>query len=261
MTRSNSTLFRLLLFITLMLSVGASAQTSDTLPKKIYFKSQLTVTNNGFSFIPSNSLGKPASIINLVVAGKRLSFEPEFRFANDGNPWVFIFIWRYKMINKQKFKFTVGGHLPSVAFKPTQFETNGQTDEYLVARRNLALELIPNYNITKNTSVGFFYLFGHCYDFYATRDISYLSFRGATSQKISKQLQLNVNPQVYYMRSDHYDGFYTAASLGIDHKKSGFSIATMVNKAIDTRVPSKDFSWNVSLLYTFDRNYTLTTSK
>jgi hypothetical protein len=248
------------LFI-LLINIEALAQTADTLPKKIYFKSQFVVTNNGFSFIPSNSLGKPASLVNFVVAGKRLSFEPEFRFSNDGNPWVFIFIWRYKLINKEKYKFTLGGHLPSVAFREMPFETNGTTNDYLVARRNLALELIPNYSLSKSTSVGLYYLFAHCYDFYAARDISYLSLLAATTQKLSNQLKLNFNPQVYFLRSDHYDGFYTSASMTIDHKKSGLSVGSIVNKAIHSHIPSKDFSWNVSLLYTFDRNYTLNTSK
>ncbi|MCU0339256.1 MAG: hypothetical protein MUE30_05180, partial [Spirosomaceae bacterium] len=76
------------------------SQTTDSTAQIINFKSTTSITNNGFSFIPAFSLGRPAAIFNLNInGGKRFSFEPEFRFAlEDGRPWSFIFIWRYKLI-------------------------------------------------------------------------------------------------------------------------------------------------------------------
>ena len=48
------------------------------------------------------SLGNLATTINLSVGGKRLSFDPQFRFDLDGmRPWSFLFIWHYKLIKKE----------------------------------------------------------------------------------------------------------------------------------------------------------------
>jgi hypothetical protein len=59
------------------------AQTVDSTTQVINFRAATSVTNNGFSFIPAFSLGKPATIFNLNInGGKRLSFEPEFRFPS-----------------------------------------------------------------------------------------------------------------------------------------------------------------------------------
>lgn len=94
------------------------SQNSDSTREVINFKSAVSVTNNGFSFIPSFTLGKPATVVDLSVGGKRFSFEPQFRFnLQDVQPWSFVFIWRYKVINTQRFQVSMGTHLPALAFR------------------------------------------------------------------------------------------------------------------------------------------------
>jgi hypothetical protein len=116
--------------IILILSIAAifqtsSAQGTDSTSKIVNFRGAASITNNGFSFIPAFSLGKPATVFNFNInGGKRFSFEPEFRFAlKDGRPWSFIFIWRYKLINQKRFQATVGSHFPSVPFRVLAYET------------------------------------------------------------------------------------------------------------------------------------------
>ena len=75
----------------------------------------MTVTNNGISFIPSFNLGKPAAIFDLTMGGKKLSFEPQFRFALEGKPWSILFWWRYKLLNTDKFQIGLGAH-PALSF-------------------------------------------------------------------------------------------------------------------------------------------------
>lgn len=74
-------------FLGLLLSVFGltiNAQDGDT-PERVYhFNGTVSVTNNGFSFIPLFSLGKPAAVVNLSVGGNRFSFDPQFRFDLDG---------------------------------------------------------------------------------------------------------------------------------------------------------------------------------
>lgn len=95
----------------------SQAQDSTT-KKKEDFKmgGTISVTNNGISLLPTFTLGKPAAIFDLSLAGKRFSFEPQFRFALEGKPWSMIFWWRYKVVNSSRFLLKVGAH-PAIAFK------------------------------------------------------------------------------------------------------------------------------------------------
>jgi hypothetical protein len=52
-----------------------------------HFNGSASITNNGISVIPTFSLGKPASIIELNAGGDRLTFEPQFRVSLEGQPW------------------------------------------------------------------------------------------------------------------------------------------------------------------------------
>ena len=52
-----------------------------------HFSGNVSVTNNGLSLIPAFSLNRPAAIFELSLGGERLSFDPEMRFALDGQPW------------------------------------------------------------------------------------------------------------------------------------------------------------------------------
>ena len=90
--------------LTLFLFVNLIEAQDGSNDKEIVISGKINLTNNGFSFIPLFSLGKPATTINLSVGGKRLSFDPQFRFDLDGmRPWSFLFIWHYKLIKKERF--------------------------------------------------------------------------------------------------------------------------------------------------------------
>ena len=59
------------------------AQKSDsTRPKISSFGGAVTVQTKGISTIPNLTLGKPAAIFDMKV-GRKLTFEPQFRFALD----------------------------------------------------------------------------------------------------------------------------------------------------------------------------------
>lgn len=91
------------LFNLLVTSCLTMAQTIESDSRTLDVRGNISVTNNGFSNIPSFSLGQPATVINLSAAGKRLSFEPELRFSLEGKPWSFLFWGRYKVINTKKY--------------------------------------------------------------------------------------------------------------------------------------------------------------
>jgi hypothetical protein len=257
-TAKTSVCARLLYILFLLFAHQAFPQNTDSTSTErlINFRGAMSVTNNGFSFIPTFTLGKPATIINLAVGGKRFSFEPELRFDLEGKPWSFIFIWRYKLIQNHKFQLTAGAHLPAISFRTIPIQSNGASKEVLITQRFLPFELTPNFTLTKNISIGMFYLYALGLDQDLTKHTNFVSLRSTINNiKLFNQLWLKFNPQVYYLQMDNNDGFYFASSLFLSKKNFPLSVATTMNKAIQSTIVSKDFDWNISLIYSFNKNF------
>jgi hypothetical protein len=231
----------------------ASSQRKDS---TFYFHADLSVTNNGFSIVPAFTLGDPAAFLDMRMGNKRLSFEPQFRYALEGRPWSFIFIYRYKAIIKPKFQLTFGGHLPGLNFVTLPVTINGVEDNLSVMRRFLAAEIIPTYKIKDNITVGFYYLRGHAFQKSGPQNTNFLSLQGNFIKiKLVGKTYFSFNPQVFYLKVDANDGFYVNATTTLGIRDFPLTISSIVNQAIQTEIPAKDFDWNVSLIYTFNRNF------
>ena len=245
----------MLLFALLNLNYPAFSQISENQKVANSFGTVVTVTNNGISFIPTFSLEKPAAIFDLTI-GRKLTFEPQFRFSLEGKPWSFLFWWRYKALKTDKFIFNTGAHL-GLAYKTIAVIANGESKGVQSVNRYLAGELSPNYLLSNNISVGIYYLYSRGIDKDATRNTHFLTLNTNFSDiKLSGQYYMKFVPQVYYLRMNQYDGFYFTSSLTLANRKSPFSISGMFNKIIKTDIfASKNFVWNVSLVYRFNRKY------
>jgi hypothetical protein len=250
-----------LLIVLLTLTHFSFSQTIDN-TKKIdntkdrHFSGAISVTNNGISMIPTFSLGKPAAIFNMSMGGNRFSFDPELRFSLEGKPWSFIFWGRYKLIKTEKFQVNVGAH-PAISFKTIPITNKGASKEVLVRRHYLAGELSPNYFLTKNISIGTYYLYSHGLDQYATKNTHFLALRSNFSNiKLSNQFFMRFTPQFYYLKMDENDGFYFTSGLTLSKKNFPLSGSGVINKIIQTHITaSKDFVWNATLTYSFNKKY------
>lgn len=233
---------------------GFSQKTDSTL----FFKSALSVTQNGFSFIPSFSLGKPAAILDMAVGNQRMSFEPQFRYALEGRPWSFIFIYRYKAIMKDRFQLKVGAHIPAFNFFEEQVTINGVDQNVITTKRFLAAELWPTYKINDMVSMGLYMLRGHGFDTGATRDATFAGLQTyITKLRPVEPLIVTFVPQVFYLKTDENDGVYATYSVNFAIENFPVSISHIINKSIKTSIPNTDFSWNVSLVYSFSKNYVI----
>ncbi len=246
----------LLLFVILNFTQSAFSQKTDSTKVVRHIGGAVTVTNNGISLIPNFTLGKPAAIFDLSVGGKKLRFEPQFRFALEGKPWSFIFWWRYKLVENDKFQISIGAH-PAILFKTRTILVDSVSEETLEADRYLAGELSPNYFISKNISIGIYYLYGYGIEKDAIKNGHYLALRSNfTNIKLTKQFFLRFNPQFYYLKMDENDGFYLSSTLTLARRNFPLSISSLINKTIQTEIPAgKNFVWNVSLTYSFNKEY------
>ena len=238
-----------LLFIFLN-GFNAIAQ-EETEPFLDDFRGTASVTHNGISLVPSFSLGDPALLFDLKFTKGKLSFEPDMRFALEGKPWSFLFWFRYKAIQKERFSLRIGAH-PALNFRTVNVIRNGVSEELLESRRYLAAEIVPNYKISEKVSVGMYYLRGQGFD-EGVKTTNFVVFNSAFNNLyISEKFYFNVSPQVYFLTLDNLKGFYAVGFITFVKKDFPLSISAILNKAIDTEiVPEDDFIWNVSLNYSF----------
>lgn len=247
----------LLVFVFLLHAHLSFSQKADSIKKDFHLKGAVTVTNKGISFIPTFSLGKPAAMFDLSMGKRKIFFEPQLRFSLTGKPWSFLFWWRYKIVNNKKFAFTVGAH-PALNFKTDSFFINGAQRATIVARRYLAGELAPNYFISKNVSVGLYYLYGTGLDHGTIKNAHFLTINANFQHiRLGDKFFARFIPQIYYLYQDGKDGFYYTTSLTLSKTNFPVSFQSMTNKIIHTTVPgSEDFLLNFSLIYSFNKTYT-----
>jgi hypothetical protein len=239
-----------------MLTKFSFSQKTDSTENIFHFKGAVTVTNKGISLVPTFTLGKPAAIFDLSMGKKKLFFEPQMRFALEGKPWSFLFWLRYKLVTNNKVAITLGGH-PAMNFKTETHSVNGISRKYIVTRRYLAGELVPNYFISKNVSVGLYYLYSRGLDYGAPRNTHFLTINSNLSHiKLGNQFFARFNPQFYYLRQDEKDGFYFTSALTLVKQNFPLTVQSIINKTIQTDIPgSENFVWNVSLIYSFSKKY------
>jgi len=234
-----------------------SGQAVETGARDRWFSGSIHATNNGISLIPTFMLGKPASIFYLSVGNAKLRFEPEMRFSLQGKPWSFLFWWRYRIIQNNRFKLTLGTH-PSLAFRTATAEINGQSTELLYPTRFMAGELVPTWNINDKITIGMYYLYSRGLDAYATRNTHFVTINTHISKvKLAKSYYLSWKPQLYYLRMDQKDGLFLVSNVTLTKEKSPFSVYSIINKRLRSSIDrSRDFVWNISVAYSFHNQYT-----
>lgn len=216
------------------------------------FSGAITATNNGISTFPNLSLGKPAAIFDFSIKSKRWSFDPQLRFSMEGKPWTFLFWGRYKAINDKKFQFTIGAH-PAFSFKEENvLALNGDAKTVLNVYRYVAAEFTPNINLTKNFSLGLYYLYSHGVDPGTTTNSHFIKLNTAISNiKLTETTFLKWQPQAYYLKMDSRDGYYASSMLTVTTKNCPFAVSSIMNKIIRSNIPGDDFVWNMSLIYNY----------
>jgi len=226
--------------------------------KTYHLDGNINITNNGFSFIPLFSLDKPASTINLSIGNDRLSFDPQFRFDLDGiRPWSMLFIWHYKLIQKNKFELKIGAYFPAYVFNKISYEKDGLDKEKLTPQRYFINDIGLSYSVNKNINIGLFYLRGMALEIDAqTNTGNFISLRSNFRNiKINNSLYLIWSPEFYYLKVDKNDGAFMAQTINLKIKNSRFNFSSTMNKAIVSNINAKNFDWNIGINYSFSNKF------
>lgn len=238
----------------ILAAVPSFSQNADSAKKILHFGGTITATQNGISLIPSFSLNRPAVMFDFNMGGKKLTFEPFLRFGTNGKPWAFVFWFRYKVITGSKFKMSIGAH-PSYVFRNI---SNPPLPDAVQVSRFAAIDFTPTYVVAKNISAGIYYLTSLGIDKSSVRYTHFVTLNANFSHlKIAGNLYAKFNPQFYYLNMAGSDGYYFTHSFTLAHEKFPLSLQTIMNKAIRTNIAGNGFIWNLSLIYSFNKNYTM----
>ena len=245
-----------LLSVLLLLTHLTYSQKTDSTKKNLQLKGAITVTTKGISFVPTFTLGKPAAIFDLSMGKRKLYFEPQLRFSLKGRPWSFLFWGRYKLLSTEKFQMHVGSHL-GLNFRTDSFAVDGTLTAGAVVRRYLAGELAPNYFVSKNISIGAYYMYSRGFDNGTTKNTHFVTINSNISNiKLGNQFYARITPQLFYLALDARDGLFVTSTFNLARKNFPLSVQSIVNKSIETDIPGGEkFLWNVSLIYSFNQTY------
>lgn len=249
--------FKLLLFNSaLNFAIFAQAQTADSTKQETgIFSGAITITSKGLSTFPNLTLGKPAAILDLSMGGEKFRFEPIFRFSLEGKPWSFIFWCRYELMNSDKFQFKIGAH-PAYSFKTVTVTQDGTTKEILRAQQYLAGELSPVFKVTKNVTLGPYYIYARGLEKDIVRNSNFVSFRVNFSNiNLSEKYFIRLMAQTYYLKMDANDGFYVNSTFSLNRRNFPFSLSSTINQTFESTIPGDDFLWNINLTYSFNTIY------
>ena len=245
----------LLMVVILFMTHEAFPQKTDSIKMMNHFGGFVTLTNNGISTIPSFTLGKPALIFSMSV-GRKISFEPEFRFSLEGKPWMLIFWWRYDLWKSERYFIRLGIN-SQLNFNKVVITSNGITNELQVANRWLTGDLTQSYFVTKNYSVGTYYMYSRTLEKTGIKDLHYLAFRNNfLNIKLTRQFFMKFSPQIYYLRLGENDGFYVSETLTLAKRNFPLNISSIITTPIKSNVPvNNHLLWNINLTYTFNNEY------
>jgi hypothetical protein len=239
------------------LSGTVSAQEKDsTVAKVSNFTGAVTIQSKGISTIPNLTLGKPAAVFDMKL-GRKLTFEPQFRFSLDGKPWAIVFWWRYYATISNKFKVTLHTNY-SFSYKTiTSYSSVGTPQDLIRTTRYLVGAIAPNYQFNKYIGVGLYLFYNRGIEKFITRNTYMVSFRPSISNiPITKNIGARLNPEIYYLKMDNKDGVYLNTTLLMSKKNFPLSISALINKPLRSNIVSEyDFLWNVGVIYTFNKNY------
>ena len=244
----------LLFFITYSLF----AQNDDESTSKINdFSAVVIIQNKGISTIPNLTLGKPAIIFDMKL-GRKLTFEPEFRFSLEtGKPWAMVFWWRYYGTFSDRFKVTFHAN-HSLSYKSIElYNSDGTPREVIRANRYLAGAMSPVYQVNKYIGLGTYLFYARGLDPNMTKNTYMASFRPAFSNiPVTRTIFARVVPEIYYLRMDGNDGVFFNSRFLISKKNCPFALSGLINKPISSNIPSDfDFLWNIGVNYTFNKKY------
>lgn len=230
--------------------------TAEKTPEPLKISGSIGLTNNGISIIPTFSLNAPSTVFNFFIKKGRFSFDPDIRLTLDARKGSMLFWFRYKAIQKQKFSLTTGIH-PAYNLQTRSITENGKTTNITQARRFIAFEAAPYYQVTPHFGFGPYILRGIGLQKDGPMSSYFLALNASLSNlPVTKKLLFSITPQFFYLKLDKKEGIYLATHTRLWIKDKPFALQSTINKEFKSNITgSKKLTWNITLSYSFSHSY------
>jgi hypothetical protein len=238
------------------LSIGYGQTAIDSTKPTMTFSGNIGITNNGFSIVPTFSLNRPAAIMNFSWRKNRFSIDPDIRLVSNMTKGGMLFWFRYRLVEKQKFKLRVGIH-PAFSLVRKEITNNGSTTEITEMLRFIAEEMSATYQITPHWNAGLYYLQGNGLQKHGpqTTHVIFLN-NNFTNIKLWGDFRFHFFHSFYYLNVDGKLGKYFTATGNISKMGLPFSLQGTINQTFTSNISgNKNFMWNVLLNYSFSKSY------
>ena len=216
------------------------------------FNGSIGITNNGFSIVPTFSLNSPAAIMNFTWRKNRFSFNPDIRLVPDLSRGTLLFWFKYRLVEKKKFSLRIGVH-PAFSLIKRTISDAGVGTEITEMLRFAAGEIVPNYQITPNWSVGAVFLHGSGLQKHGPQNTNVLFLNTSIANiKVGGDFRLQLIPTVFFLNLDGREGSYFSGTTIISKKNLPFTLQSTINQTFSSNIiGNQDFMWNVMLAYNF----------
>lgn len=246
----------LMILIIGLSSAKGIAQSQDSTKNTVRINGTISVTNNGFSFIPAFTLDKPAGVAIVTISKNRWSFQNQTRYALNGQPWAIAFVSRYKVIDKPQATVTVGMYFPGISFFKTKVIESGTEKQVLQSQQAISPEFNASFPVSKRLMLGVTYLYNRSIGGVPPLNGHYGGIWAALFDlKVAGTVRLGIDTQLFYLNLDGLEGAYTSWNFIISKKGFPITLSSMMFKTIKSNIGGKDANWNLSLNYVFGENY------
>ena len=220
----------------------------DTIADKVKINGNIQVTNNGISFVPAFSLGKPAAITMLYITSNRFYYYPEFDFGLNAKPWSIGNRIGYNFIMKGKFNMALGTGLGLYFNRRDSLINN---EEFQLQRYTMA-ELNFGYNFSATRRIQAFIFYSTALDKVGIKSGEMVMLNFIFDRlMLWKGSYLSIVPTVVWLKNTApFNGVFVSqvTSFHLVRFKPNLSFQTTLPVYTE---PHSDFIWNVGLNFPF----------
>ena len=210
--------------------------------------SDLKVKTIGFAPIPAFSFDSPIFHPSMDIKLKRLNLSSDVAIGLNGKPWLLNLRAKYILVDNEKCSLSLGAN-PFLFFYEN---LNLPFDTFIVAQRNLGLEIGSEIKLFKKTGLRLKYLNNTGFDPGALSGhyFSLGPFFGPLYN--DKNLNLSFNPDINYLSFEgDIEGSFFNSFLVVDFIKLPVKAQFQLVKKLWANFDVFNFNWNARIVWSF----------
>ena len=227
--------------------------------EEYFFKGNINVNNNGIDWVPLFSRDKPSLITNFSLGKNRFSVNPLLRYELEGlQPWGVDIWWNYKVKQKGKFNFELGGVFPGIINQKISVLDKNLPKKILQPWVTAIINPTFSYVFSKNFKLSLSY-----YEIIPLKIVNKNQLEHGrvfilsplfNNLQITSKLYLRWTPILYTVQIENSKtGLFSAQTINIGLKNFPFSVSSVMNKPLYFGdLSGKKFDWNIGINYSFD---------